>query len=217
MDAGVTFIDLAGFTALTEAHGDQQAADLVQQFVSLTEAELTGDDHLVKSIGDAVMLRSTAGPAAVDVARRVMVSCASTRDFPLLRGGVHTGPVVEQGGDLFGATVNVAARIASQARGGQLLISETTFATISGSDQTIIDLGCFDLRNVTDHVRLYQVGLDLDPTVAGIDPVCHMQISREHAGGRLRYQGTEYWLCSLKCAALFAANPGTYAGGPATS
>ena len=47
------FVDLAGFTALTEAHGDEHAADLVERFTGMARAALGPDDRLVKSIGDA--------------------------------------------------------------------------------------------------------------------------------------------------------------------
>ena len=62
-----SFVDLAGFTALTEAHGDLDAADLLGRFIGLARASLSAGDELVKSIGDAVMLASP-GPAAAAAA-----------------------------------------------------------------------------------------------------------------------------------------------------
>jgi len=58
-----SFVDLAGFTALTEAHGDLDAVDLLDRFISLARDSLSAGDELVKSIGDAVML-ATPGPGA---------------------------------------------------------------------------------------------------------------------------------------------------------
>ena len=210
MDPGISFVDLAGFTALTEAHGDDEAADLVERFVDIADEERASTDRVVKSIGDAVLLHSLSAQASVDLASRVISRCASEPDFPLARGGVHAGPVVERGSDVFGATVNLAARIASQAHGGQLLVSETVREQLTDPARPVVDLGEFEFRNVSAPVHLFEVSLGLDGGCGGIDPVCRMRVERDRAGGRLRYDGTDYWLCSLACAALFAANPAAY-------
>ena len=82
------FADLAGFTALTEAHGDEHAADLVAEFCSRVRALLPEHDaEEVKAIGDALMLRTgdaTAGvpPRGTPYARRS--GCSTTaRPVPL--------------------------------------------------------------------------------------------------------------------------------------
>ncbi len=210
MDHGIGFVDLAGFTALTEAHGDNLAADLVERFVAMAREECSPEDRVVKSIGDAVLLHSESAVAGLELAARVMRRCAAEPGFPLARGGVHAGPIVERQGDVFGATVNVAARIASQAHGGQLLLSEAVRERLDGAAVSMTDLGEFDLRNVTGALHLFEFALGLDAGHAGVDPVCRMRVERERAGGRLRYEGTDYWLCSLACAASFAANPAAY-------
>lgn len=216
-DAGIGFVDLAGFTALTEAHGDDQAADLVGRFVAIAREECRPVDRVVKSIGDAVLLHSRSAVAGVELAARVMRRCASEPQFPLARGGVHAGPIVERDGDVFGATVNVAARIASRAHGGQLLMSQAIRDVLTGSTVPLVDLGEFEFRNVAAPVHLFELPLGLDGGHAGIDPVCRMRVEREHAGGRLRYNGTDYWLCSLDCAAQFAMNPTAFVdASPAT-
>ncbi len=210
MDPAITFIDLAGFTALTEAHGDEHAADLIERFVSMSEERASERDRVVKSIGDAVLLRSDSATDAVRLASELMHGCADEPDFPLLRGGIHTGTVIERNGDVFGGVVNLAARIAAQAHGGQLLVSDTTYAAIADPKPEVVDLGSFSLRNVTDPIRLFELTLGLDHGLAGVDPVCRMRVERDHAGGRLRHDGIDYWLCSLDCAAKFAANPEAY-------
>ena len=59
VNAAVAFVDLAGFTALTEAHGDVLAADIAERLVSVTNSVTAVGDRLVKDIGDAVLLTST--------------------------------------------------------------------------------------------------------------------------------------------------------------
>lgn len=211
MDAGIAFVDLAGFTALTEAHGDNEAADLAERFVTMAEAELGDDDRLVKSIGDAVLLQSSSGKRVLEFATRLMRRCDSEPTFPLTRAGVHCGPIVARGEDVFGSTVNVAARIAAQAHGGQLLLSREVRAEVGDDGAEVVDLGEFHLRNITGVVRLYEVRLGLDHGFAGIDPVCHMRVEREPAAGRLRHRGQDYWFCSLACAQRFASDPDDFA------
>lgn len=210
MNPGIAFVDLAGFTALTEAHGDKQAADLIEHFVEIARNEGADDDRLVKSIGDAVLLQSPSASASVGYIARVMRRCATEPEFPFARGGIHSGPVVQRSGDVFGATVNLAARIASQAHGGQLLVSRVVRDELDDPTLEVLDLGEFKLHNVTDPVQLFEIPLGIDAGCAGIDPVCRMRVERSRAGGRLRFEGTDYWLCSLACAALFAANPAAY-------
>ena len=209
MYAGIGFVDLAGFTALTEAHGDTEAADLVERFVAMAEAEAAEDDRVVKSIGDAVLLQSPSGHRALEFVTRLMRRCGTEPGFPLSRGGVHSGPVVGRGGDVFGTTVNVAARIAGKAHGGQLLLSDAVHAEMPDGIE-VVDLGEFDFRNVTGPVHLYELRLGLDHGCAGIDPVCRMRVERDRAAGRLRHRGKDYWLCSLACAERFASAPDAF-------
>ena len=205
-----SFIDLAGFTAMTEAMSDDDAADVVARFCEIAREALGSDDRLVKSIGDAVMLVSPTPTAGLQLVTRTLDLVAAETSFPLPRAGLHHGPAAERDGDFFGAAVNLAARVAGQAYGGQVL------ATISVADAArlqnlrVVDLGSFRLRNVTEELELYEI--HVGPSVEGgaIDPVCRMRVERDIAAGRLRHEEVDYWFCWLKSAALFAAAPVSY-------
>ena len=99
------FADLLGFTALTEAHGDEQAADLVGGFCVAVRRLL--DEHQaqeVKTIGDALMLRSGDAAAAIRLGLCIVQDVGAQHGFPLVRVGMHTGPAVErEGGQAAGA------------------------------------------------------------------------------------------------------------------
>ena len=71
-NAAVTFGDLAGFTALTEAHGDIAAADLAEQLVADAESVLGVGDRLVKAIGDAVLLTFPDAASAICGSPRIV-------------------------------------------------------------------------------------------------------------------------------------------------
>jgi adenylate cyclase len=212
MEATFGFVDLAGFTALTEAHGDDVAANLAQRFCALVEATLERDGRLVKSIGDAVLVVAPTPTEAVSFVARLLDRAAAEPDFPVLRAGLHHGEAVERNGDVFGTAVNVAARVTSRAAGGQVLATGAVATAARAQNVEVTDLGEFPLRNLRDPVRLFLIGLGgKGDAVVAIDPVCRMRVHRDFGGGRLRFKGTEYYFCSLECAGKFALMPASYA------
>jgi hypothetical protein len=120
------FADLSGFTALTEAHGDEQAVDLVDGFcVAVRQLLAAHHAHEVKTIGDA-LTRTGDTAAAIRLGLCIVHDVGARHGFPLVRVGMHTGPAVERGGDWFGATVNLAARVSAAAAGGEALLTAAT-------------------------------------------------------------------------------------------
>lgn len=199
----VTFIDLAGFTTATAAHGDETAADLADRLVELTNRSLGPDDQLVKGIGDAVMLVSDTPADALALAGRICHLADHEPAFPLLRIGLHHGPVVERNHDWFGNTVNIAARLASRAEPGQVLGSTnvTEAATRAGMDVT--DLGPTHLRGAPNPVTLHAITpCPAEPNRA-IDPVCKMAVDPARAAATRARDDTSYTFCSTACADLF--------------
>ena len=121
------FADLSGFTALTEAHGDEQAADLVGGFCAAVRQLLAAHQaQEVKTIGDALMLRTGDAAAAIRLGLCIVHDVSAQHGFPLVRVGMHTGSAVEREGDWFGATVNLAARVSAAAAGGEVLLTGAT-------------------------------------------------------------------------------------------
>lgn len=209
VNAAVVFVDLAGFAAFTEAHGDIAAADIADRLVAVAKSALGDGDRFVKAIGDAVLLTSTDVNAALKLVQNIFQACQADARFPDLRAGVHHGPVVQRHGDVFGATVNVAARIAGRAGGGQILLTRPVANAASAADIRVRCLGPTPLRNVTTPIELFELvrpgGND-----RAIDPVCRMMVHPATAVGRLVYAGTGYLFCSLDCAAKFAAQPASF-------
>jgi adenylate cyclase len=210
MEGTFCFVDLAGFSALTEAHGDTAAADLVQRFCALVEEALREDGRLLKTIGDAVLVAVPEPGRAVSFLRRLLERAAVEPDFPVLRAGLHHGEAVERGGDVFGAAVNLAARVTSQAAGGEVLATARVADAARTHGIEVTDLGEIALRNVRDPVRLFLLGIGGTDHPEAIDPVCRMRVRRDRAGGRLRFEGAEYYFCSLDCAGKFALAPASY-------
>jgi adenylate cyclase len=212
--AAFVFADIAGFTALTEAHGDEQAAALVDGFAAAVESELPPGATRVKSIGDAVMLR------VPDPGEAILLGLRMTRDVLrehgafTVRVGLHHGPAVERDGDYFGAAVNVAARVSSLAAGGEVLTTGETAALVPDLEGVLFESrGRHALRNVAVPVEIFAALRSADVGAGGlsIDPVCRMSVEPDRAVGRLEYEGTVYFFCSLPCAAHFAQHPERFA------
>jgi len=128
-EATFLFADIAGFTALTEAHGDEHALQLVDEFARAVQAELpgVGGEH-VKTVGDALMLRVPEPGDAVRLGLWITRKAMGGHQAPSVRVGCNHGSAVERGGDYFGATINVAARVSALAGGGEVLVTGPTAA-----------------------------------------------------------------------------------------
>lgn len=200
-------MDLAGFTALTEAHGDHAAADLIDRFAELVTTAIGDRAQVVKSIGDALMLASLDPAAAVDAMDRLLKACYSSEGFPEPRAGLHHGPVVKRGADYFGATVNLAARVAGEASGGQTVGTEPIARAAAENGFRVIELGQHRFRNVSEAVDLWLIDIQPADDDTAIDPVCRMRVERRTASGVLDHDGHRYWFCSLDCVGRFASKP----------
>ena len=212
LDATFAFVDLAGFTAVTEAHGDHQAIAIIQAFRARTREVLGRDDEIVKTIGDAVMLRFPTPDDAVVALQELIQREISTPDAVLLpRAGAHHGSAVAIDGDYYGAAVNLAARVAGQAKAGQLLVTTEVASAAQQLGSVVRHLGTPGLRNVADPVDLYEVRVDVETIETAIDLVCQMRVPIAAAHSiNLEWNGRHYHFCGLPCVARFAAAPDTF-------
>src|SRR5438128_2321474 len=123
------FADLAGFTALTEAHGDRQAADVAAEFSTAVRPLLVPHRaREVKTMGDALMICGSDAAAAIRLALAIVDDVGTQHAFPAVRVDMNTGQAQERDGDWFGSAVNVAARVSGIASGGEVLLTEATRA-----------------------------------------------------------------------------------------
>lgn len=207
IEATFAFVDMAGFTALTEAQGDEDAADLATMFAEITRAALAPGDRLIKTIGDAVLITSPGAAAGLSLIERLLTEAANEPRLPTLRAGLHHGEAVERDGDVFGAAVNLAARVAAEAHPAEVLGTAGIADAARDLGIPVVEIGEVALKNVRKMTHLFSMALMLGATDTPIDPVCRNHIDRRTAAGRLRYMNREYWFCSLTCAAAFASNP----------
>jgi len=149
------FLDLTGYTRLTEERGDAAAAELAARLASLVRrSALEHEGTPVKWLGDGVMFYFRAPGAAV-VAAVEMVEVVGRQGLPPAHVGIHAGPVVVQDGDYFGRTVNLAARMAEYARPGEVVVSQEVVDATQGGPVTFTEIGPVELKGVPGTLRLY--------------------------------------------------------------
>jgi adenylate cyclase len=153
----VSFLDITGYTRLTEERGDEAAADLAATLATLVR----GSSHQhggqpVKWLGDGVMFYFP-DPGQSVLSALDMVEGVAAQALPPARVGIHSGPVVFQEGDYFGRTVNMAARIAEYARPGEVLVTQEVVNAAEGTSVMFTEIGPVELKGVSGTLRLFSV------------------------------------------------------------
>ena len=203
----VVFIDLAGFTALVEAHGDAAAVEVADQLVAVASAHLGEHGLLIKSIGDAVMLGFTKVDAALRTVSGILDDLAGRPSFPFPSTGMHHGTVVQRDGDLFGRRVNVAARLAALAGPGEVLATAPVARVATQLGVEVVELGAQRLRNIPEPVPTYRLEL-VGGGAAEVDPVCRMRVVE--SPHQLTVDGRLWHFCSQGCLDRFVRQPSDF-------
>jgi len=149
------FLDITGYTRLTQERGDAAAADLATRLARVVErTSVRHGGRPVKWLGDGVMFFfKDPGPGVV--AALDMVDDVAEAGLPPAHVGLHAGPVIFQEGDYYGQTVNVASRIAEYARPGEVLVSQEVVDASSGAEVAFREIGPVELKGVAGAMRLH--------------------------------------------------------------
>lgn len=155
--SAIVFADLAGYTRLTEERGDEVAAAAATQLAEIAEEVARAHDgHLVKLLGDGVMLHF-ARPANAVAAALALRGAVASAGLPPTHTGIDAGAVIRRESDYFGRTVNIAARLAAQAGAGSVLVTAALrdaagdAAELRGAAQ----VGPLDLKGIPEPVTAY--------------------------------------------------------------
>lgn len=150
------FLDLTGYTQLTEERGDEQAAALAGSLADIVQRRSRAyRGEAVKWVGDGVMFRFRDPNGAV-LSALDMVEAIPAAGLPPAHVGVAAGPVIQQGGDFYGRTVNLASRISDRATGGQVLVSPHVRELTSAPDVSFASVGAMQLKGLTGEVELFE-------------------------------------------------------------
>ena len=130
----IMFVDVSGSTQMYDQLGDEAAKKTIDK--CLGQLQVVTEAHagtVIKKIGDELMCRFDSADAAVSAAcisQSEIKALGTLENSPLsIRAGIHYGDVIEDENDIFGDAVNIAARMAGIAKGGQII---TTADTVSG-------------------------------------------------------------------------------------
>jgi adenylate cyclase len=151
----ICFLDITGYTRLTQERGDQAAAGLAENLNRLVQrAAMAHSGKPIKWLGDGVMLYF-ADPGKGVSAALDLVDDVPAAGLPPAHVGLHAGPVLFQEGDYFGTTVNVAARIAEYARPGEVLVSQQVVDAAASTGASFVEVGPVELKGVTGALQLH--------------------------------------------------------------
>lgn len=212
-DYTFVFADLAGYTALTEAHGDRLGANVALRFFELARKALRGDARIVKTLGDGVMMVAGNVLDGLQTAASLLEKVAAERHFPAVRVGLHVGPALMEAGDFFGAAVNLTARVMQAGKPGQATTTEHVAAIATENRLARAEpLQTVRLKNVPHLVALYALhfGAYSETQLSHIDPVCKMRLESGVDAELQKYGEVDFHFCSRECADKFRAAPEAY-------
>jgi adenylate cyclase len=156
----ICFLDITGYTRLTEERGDEAAAEIAGMMSRIVQRTSTSHGgRPIKWLGDGVMFHfSEPGPGVI--AALDMVEGIASAALPPAHVGLHTGPVLFQEGDYFGRTVNTASRIADYARPGEVVVSQEVVDAADATPASFAEIGPVQLKGLSEALRLFTAHRD---------------------------------------------------------
>lgn len=206
----VAFIDLVGFTSLTDVHGDRAALEAATRLESIAHESLEAGVEVVKMLGDGVLLVAPDPLSGLRCASRIVEQLHDARAGSDARVGLDHGAVIRHRRDVFGATVNLASRLAALADRGTMVVTRPVALFADQLPLPVVPLGVLAIRGLIDDVELFGLNPCKHSDFSVVDPVCGMRIDAAHAIGSIGVGTRDLGFCSDRCAALYIENPSRY-------
>jgi adenylate cyclase len=210
---GIVFLDLSSYTSLTDVMGDRAAATIVERFSEIVhEAATRFDGRVVDRVGDALLMVFPDPTAAVTCALEIERTVAAEPQFPAVRGAVHWGEVLYQGGGYIGGSLNVASRVAAAASPHQIVVTAAVRSEIGAlAGVTFVPLGKRLLKGVIEELELFEARPDRGRLGERTrDPVCGVEMAPTEVGVALTVKGEKVAFCCEKCLRVFLDAPQKY-------
>ncbi|MFB8025477.1 MULTISPECIES: adenylate/guanylate cyclase domain-containing protein [unclassified Streptomyces] len=132
-DRAVGFTDMVGYTRMTRGLDSTELVQVLDRFEGLTgDVVAEGRGRVVKTIGDEVLFVCESAQAAADIALELAARAEAEQALPRLRTGLAHGAVLSRFGDVYGAAVNIAARLTAVARPGTVLVNTVLAGELAG-------------------------------------------------------------------------------------
>lgn len=210
------FVDLSGFTALTEVEGDERAVSVLSSFRSIVREICSRRAvRVAKWLGDGAMLVGVDGSPLLCATLEMQHAMEAAPVPASLRCGVSAGEVILlEGDDYIGHAVNLAARLCDIAPGRVVLATASMvehlpkWGAVLSTEETAV-------RGLERPLPVSHLGLrPLSPPVFA-DPVCGIPLTREVAEASARDGvGRNFWFCSESCRDTWERRPEPVAEGP---
>lgn len=159
----IMFTDLVGYTAMMSRLGDERAFKLLRQHNTVVRDALTKfAGREVKHTGDGVMASFDVADQAVQAARQIRDGIAAIEvpevdERLAIRIGITSGEPLEEGGDLFGSSVNLASRLCDLAESGEILVSEDCQMELDGEASSLESIGNVTIRGLEEPIAVSKV------------------------------------------------------------
>jgi adenylate cyclase len=173
----VLFTDIAGSTNMTQTMGDAVAQQVVRahnRIVRDALAQFNGTE--IKHTGDGIMASFTTTSNGIDAAADMQMGTlkhnVNNPDLPLgLKIGLNAGEPIAEDNDLFGTTVQLAARIVDKAQAGQIFVSATVHGICGGKNYAFVTRGPFEMKGFDGGLTLHELIWDKDGVMPEPEPV----------------------------------------------
>ncbi len=179
-DVAVLFADVSGSTKLYETVGDADALQAIGRCLGLVRIAVEGQaGRVVKTIGDEIMAvfpkADQAAEAAAEMQARISELPPVGRVRLAIRVGFHFGPAIAVEGDVFGDSVNVAARMAALAKGEQVILSAATAEALSPLTRSRVrEIDSLNVKGKLEEIGIFELiwqSTDADLTSLAMRPV----------------------------------------------
>ena len=206
------FVDLSGFTALTETEGDERAVSVLSVFRSTLRVICSRRAvRIAKWLGDGAMLVSVESKPLVAAALELKFRADSVPDPVAVKCGITIGHVILlEGDDYIGHAVNVASRLCDLAEGHEVLALPEVVPELPAWG-TAESTEKVSVRGLEQPLRVVRLGLQKAPQGAIADPICQIPLTEETAFERRRdVNGATVLFCSDSCLETWVERPVTF-------
>lgn len=201
--ATVLFLDLVRYTSLTEVHGDLVAADAASAMERLARDSMRAGTRVVKSVGDGVLICAQSPALGLLCGSSIVEGLHELGTGLDARGGLDHGPVVVRDGDVFGSTVNVAARLAELPDAGRLAMKRQVAEAAGDVDLAVRPRGLQRLKGFRAPLEVFETDPCVHEGEWNTDPVCGMRLLAADAVAPISTPAGTVGFCSQRCADLF--------------
>jgi class 3 adenylate cyclase len=157
------FTDIIGSTEHTQVHGDEAHYEVLKAHNAVVRQALSDNSgREIKHTGDGIMASFSSAydgvVCAIQIQRAIATHNAQHPASPiLLRIGLNAGEPIKEGTDLFGSTVQLAARVCAQADTGQITVSYVVQGLCAARNLSFANLGARQLKGFKDPIEIYRV------------------------------------------------------------